>query len=650
MDRRSLYTYLKENNFQLNSPEIQSKLFSFVQEKKGDVTVPDNSHEIIHNFVMQLQKKWQSANRTRNVFESKNESWLDGIIFHVPPSNENKGGRPSKNFEDAATRTKDKKVAEIVEKYSSHELLYASAKRLKRDQKFKEAKIVKQIQKNEAITIGTYSKEKALALLTDAELSKSNYQLLRNSAMEMNCPLYPPYNDVKLAKLDCYPQNITTTDFSANIPLLDLLHHTVSRLLLSQVDVIQTFSNISHGLNMHYKIGFDGSTCQSIYKQVAENERDLASEQSLFMTCIVPLQLYFFKDGKRQIVWQNPKPSSTLYCRPLRFVFQKENTDAIMTEFNTIQEEIKETPPTEVSMCGTTYTIINTIDLTMIDGKVHTVISNATSSSQSCSICGASPTEMNKMDIIESKVVQADIQNLKFGISTLHAWIRFLELVLHIAYRLPFKNWQARGDDAKSAVSNEKSRIQKDFREQMGLVIDQPRSGGAGTSNDGNTARRVFQDTEIASNILNIDKALLDNFHTILATMSCGFHIDTLKFHKFCRETAELYVSLYSWYPMSQTVHKILFHGADVIDALALPLGMMSEEAQETSNKLFRRYREKNTRKMNRKLTNLDLVHKLLCTSDPYISSMRKPSNSKRMPLPSKVVKLLKDPSAIVDI
>lgn len=29
-----------------------------------------------------------------------------------------------------------------------------------------------------------------------------------------------------------------------------------------------------------------------------------------------------------------------------------------------------------------------------------------------------------------------------FGLSTLHAWIRFFECLLHIAYRLEFKQWQ----------------------------------------------------------------------------------------------------------------------------------------------------------------------------------------------------------------
>ena len=48
-------------------------------------------------------------------------------------------------------------------------------------------------------------------------------------------------------------------------------------------------------------------------------------------------------------------------------------------------------------------------------------------------------------------------------------------------------------------------------------------------------------------------------------------------------------------------------------------------------------------RKTPRKLTNLELVYKLLYTSDPLTSSVCKSSNSKRIYLLSKVVSLLKD-------
>ncbi|CAB0009541.1 unnamed protein product [Nesidiocoris tenuis] len=50
------------------------------------------------------------------------------------------------------------------------------------------------------------------------------------------------------------------------------------------------------------------------------------------------------------------------------------------------------------------------------------------------------------------------------------------------------------------------------------------------------------------------------------------------------------------WYFMPLTVHKILYHSVDVIEHMVLPIGNLSEEAQEACNKDCRRFREFNTR------------------------------------------------------
>ena len=51
---------------------------------------------------------------------------------------------------------------------------------------------------------------------------------------------------------------------------------------------------------------------------------------------------------------------------------------------------------------------------------------------------------------------------------------------------------------------------------------------------------------------------------------------------------------------MPSSVHKILNHGADIIQYAALPIGMLSKEALESRNKDFRNIREYHTRKMSR--------------------------------------------------
>ena len=71
---------------------------------------------------------------------------------------------------------------------------------------------------------------------------------------------------------------------------------------------------------------------------------DLSAEESLFLTCSVPLQLSVKETG--QIVWVNEKSSSTLLCRPVRFRFVKESKEVLAEELEFIRG--RETRPTVV--------------------------------------------------------------------------------------------------------------------------------------------------------------------------------------------------------------------------------------------------------------------------------------------------------------
>lgn len=156
----------------------------------------------------------------------------------------------------------------------------------------------------------------------------------------------------------------------------------------------------------------------------------------------------------------------------------------------------------------------------------------------------------------------------------------------------------------------------------MALYVDIPKQG-FGSTNNGNTARRFFRDPNMTSKITGIDEGLIRRFGIILQTLACGKNINIAKFESYALETAELYIKLYPWYYMPSSVHKILFHGSKIIDSYLLPIGELSEEAQEARNKDFKRFREYHTRKHCRSATNEDIIKKLLTSSDPYISSQR---------------------------
>lgn len=68
----------------------------------------------------------------------------------------------------------------------------------------------------------------------------------------------------------------------------------------------------------------------------------------------------------------------------------------------------------------------------------------------------------------------------------------------------------------------------------------------------------------------------------------------------------------------------------------------MSEEAQECRNKDFKNYREHHTRKNSRLNTNKDLLHILLISSDPVISSLRKIKTKKNSKFSNEARMLLK--------
>lgn len=92
---------------------------------------------------------------------------------------------------------------------------------------------------------------------------------------------------------------------------------------------------------------------------------------------------------------------------------------------------------------------------------------------------------------------------------------------------------------------------------------------------------------------------------------------------------------------MPVSVHKVLCHGKDIIASCILPIGQLSEEAQEARNKDCRKYRELFTRKTSRIDTNTDLFNRLLISSDPYIASLRKAPKTKHSEVTPEVLELL---------
>lgn len=581
------------------------------------------------NFVSRLIDKWKACRYNRNFFEKKNQKWLDMPLFQ---HNGSDMGRPRKDFCDLCPKTQIRKVSSLVQQATCEELMVATSSSLYKSGLRSASKIICTLNKDETAgqkikrSMDTqvklqipYSPEEALALYIDVGHTKHTYKLTRCSAKERNADIYPSYHKLHSAKLMCYPKELKFTDYSAETTLQSLVDHTVSRIIQAHSQVFEneiSVNNNSISLTAIHKWGCDGSSGHATYRQKFQDGETSMADQHLFAVCLVPLQVQVGST----ILWKNTRPSSTRYCRPIKLICQKESTELIRAETDSINSQILSIKPTIFN----SLTIDHVFHCTMLDGKTFSVLAEA--STQTCGICRAVPKNMNNLSLVQSYPVDVDL--FKYGLSTLHAWIRFFECILHISYRLSIKKWQVRGED-KPEVEARKSEIQLQLRKHMGLLVDIPMAG-SGNTNNGNTARRFFSQPDLVARITGVCETLIYKFSVILRVLASGYEVNTDAFRSYALETAELFVDTYPWYYMPSSVHRILIHGADIISHVALPIGMMSEEALEARNKEFRDLRQNHSRKDNRSNTMEDVMNGLLISSDPLITSLAKASNISR--------------------
>lgn len=129
-----------------------------------------------------------------------------------------------------------------------------------------------------------------------------------------------------------------------------------------------------------------------------------------------------------------------------------------------------------------------------------------------------------------------------------------------------------------------------------------------------------FLNAAVSAEITNLDLQLIQKMHNILIAMSSGYEIDVEKYRTYAIETAKYFVQKYPWYDMPPTVHKFFIHGPEIIKHALLPIGQLTEEAQEAHNKDFKKFREHHSRQCSREKSNTDIFNLLLLSSDPVIT------------------------------
>jgi hypothetical protein len=158
-----------------------------------------------------------------------------------------------------------------------------------------------------------------------------------------HCNICPIYHVIKFAKEECYPpaDKIAIHESLVEVDLQALMDRTASRIIKAQKKKVIgiVLDDISKEFVLISKWDCDGSTGHSEYKQRSLED---ISDSDIFVTSVVPVQLHATKtSGDKIILWQNPRPSSVRYCRPIWMQFKKETAELAKEEISIVEESTK---------------------------------------------------------------------------------------------------------------------------------------------------------------------------------------------------------------------------------------------------------------------------------------------------------------------
>lgn len=616
----------------------------------------------ISNLFYKMRKRWNEVKQIQEKFEDKHKAWLETQFllpaeFYAPPS---KGGRPQLDFNEKKERAKQKETKKLREENSIDKLLYSTMTSLHvsdepwhHDLRFimkqcmddhsmakKYRKVSGSLTSMENIPSGNIllpnrlSSTDSLVYFYDAKHTKHSYMATTKTLKRQNADVLVSYSGLQPEKEKTRPEKMAYGEHEASVPLADLLSHTNKRIL-EATDCHKLINSDSSNepivIETDYKGGWDSATGQSVYKQKFEDEasKEKFVAESLLTTSIVPLR--FRCNGKT--IWENPTPQGASFCRPLRLAFEKENHETASAIKTDLENQVTEIGKKEqkVEHDGRLFIFKLIFHLCMLDGKARCA-ANEHRSSQSCSICKAKPNDFNSLSNFTSGKFDENLDCLKYGISPLHQWIRCLEAILHLAYKLDTGRWRKNkslGDEAK--IQAKKAEIQQKLEASMGLVVDMPKQNGAGTTNDGNTARRLFQNSAVFAEVTGISEELIHHLYVLLCVINCSHQIDVQKFEAFCMETAEIWIREYSWYKMPVSIHTLLVHAARYLEMIDMPISFMTEQCIETGNKVSKYARLNHTRKISRLATMTDHMNWLMGISDPVVATKLQTARQERV-------------------
>ncbi|KAJ8676990.1 hypothetical protein QAD02_012777 [Eretmocerus hayati] len=538
-----------------------------------------------------FRQRWESSSWKKDDFFRKHQQFLDDFISVKVDINslfENlkvpcrkRGGPHIECFNNASEKTKRRRLAELGDQ---------------------SAQIADTLEENETIEPGEvqnsppllkeYFEDRALANFHDCRFTRSQYENHRTYEKKMKGEtINPPYKSIQRAKKRCYPENIEVTENKARVDIQSLFDHTSSRLFLTipKEVLVRIKGKI---LKLLAKWGMDGLSGLAAFKQKWKDiiNQLSASKQpldsSMFMLCMVPLKLI---DEDNNVIWKNPTPTSTRYCRPIEFEFTKETTQNTIMKYEYYKKKMENLQPYSAEILGGETVVTYRSICSMIDGKTCNALTGQ-KCTKNFNLCNAKPSQLNDLKFAGDSEVE--FEHLMFGLSPLHCRIRFMEFSLRLAYRQDSQTHGKKGGKENEehkqmceiVEAARKHMIQTQLSTEIGCTVDVVKTV-AGTSNDGNTSRRFFEYPGKTARILGVNQRLIEMFKIILEVINCPREIDADKFKEYTNQVVSLYLNNYDWHPLPPSVHKTLMHGSKIIETLPVPKGALSEEAQECNNK-----------------------------------------------------------------
>jgi hypothetical protein len=650
---RYIIGFIETSGFQPLSDRELSSLMNLLKKLKYG-----------YNKVHKKRRSWDEIERYHGKFlEAEFDFELDAIlrnvviyddrmvattatITHDTKKTAKKKRRP-KFYADKRRTSKWKVVKQLTDKdeIDSTALLEAAVVCAQREKNSKRVHGIKNLLGKKKIeaqqTARMATSDESFEFFLSNKFSQRQYKNIQKFANAHRAKICPSYESILRSKAECYPDNMTVSEIEAKVPLQDLFKHSAIRLMQSIDDAVSEYmavKNTQHEmLTLHFGLGYDGASGYPHFNSYMSEQQ--ATDENIFATTCTILQL---TASNGDVVWRTPSAASNRLCRTVAILYAKETNELIKSTAANLRDQMSKLQPimNYPLPCGLrSVSIFSEFHLTLLDGKCFAILNDC--SMQSCPICKRKPKEFNNLKIWYDED-KNDKEALKFGIAPLHLWIRIFECLLNVGYKKITCN--ARGGNTE-AVKQNKVVVKERFKRLMHLKVDCPNPAG-GNSNTGNVARRAFADPCLFGQCLGFDHdevEIIRMLRNALLCFSCQLAINPDKFKIYCFKIFELWLTCFQWFPMTPTLHKLIFHGHELIRACPMPLGLMTEEAAEAKHKMFRSDRASHSRMSSRTNNIRDIFQRSLEFSDPYFSLKIMSATKKKAKsvLPRAVIEML---------